>query len=304
VSPGIVWADTAVDLRAFLGERVRVDDPMSRYTTVGVGGPARIVAMPKSAAEVRRIVRYAIARGIPYVAVGKGSNLIVRDGGYDGIVICLATRFTAARVNARTVYAQAGASFAALARKMTKQGRTGLEFGIGIPGTVGGAVHMNAGAFGGEVRDVLERVRIVDEAGAWRTVRAKEIEFSYRHTSLHPAAIVVDATFRCTPGPIRRDVYERSVGRKNTQPIWERSFGSTFVNPPGRFAAEMIEACGLKGERSGGAMISDVHANFIVNVEGKASAADVEGLIERARAEVRKKFGVDLKTEVIVIGNR
>lgn len=299
-----VWEQTATDLRAFLKERLTVDEPMSKHTTLGVGGPARLFAEPASPTEVRRIVRCALTHGVPFVAVGKGSNLIVRDGGYDGVVMCLATRLMAVRINVRTVYAQAGASFAALARKMTRQGRTGLEFGIGIPGSVGGAVRMNAGAFGGEVSDVLERVRIVDESGRWRSLRARDIEFSYRRTSLHPAAIVVDATFRCAPGPIRRDVYDRSIGRKKTQPIWERSFGSTFVNPPGRFAAEMIEACGLKGERLGGAMISDLHANFIVNAEGKASAADVEGLIERARAEVRRKFGVDLKTEVIVIGNR
>jgi len=144
----------------------------------------------------------------------------------------------------------------------------------------------------------------VDETGTLRWVSAKEITFSYRHASLHPAAVVVVAIFRCAPGLVRQDVYERSVGRKRTQPIWERSFGSTFVNPPGRFAAEMIEACGLKGARMGGAMISDLHSNFIINVDGSASASDVEGLMELARTEVKKKFGVDLKTEVIVIGNR
>jgi UDP-N-acetylmuramate dehydrogenase len=115
---------------------------------------------------------------------------------------------------------------------------------------------------------------------------------------------VVAATFRCAPGEVRRDVYERSLARKDTQPIWDRSFGSTFVNPPGRYAAEMIEGCGLKGTRLGGAMISAMHANFIVNAEGNATAADVEGLIELAASEVKKKYGVELKTEVIVIGNR
>jgi UDP-N-acetylmuramate dehydrogenase len=155
-------------------------------------------------------------------------------------------------------------------------GRTGLEFAVGIPGSVGGAVRMNAGAFGGEVKDVLQRVRIVDETGKFRSLQAAGMVFSYRHTSLPKKAVVVDATFSCPPGAIRTDVYERSVGRKKTQPIWERSFGSTFVNPPGRFAAEMIEGCGLKGRRQGGAMFSDLHANFIVNVDGHATAADVD----------------------------
>jgi UDP-N-acetylmuramate dehydrogenase len=269
-----------------------------------VGGAARLMALPNSPGELARVVRYAIAKRLPYVSVGKGSNLIVRDSGYDGIVLQLAAHMTKTRVNRRSVFALGGASMAALARRMTKLGRAGLEVAIGIPGSVGGAVHMTAGAFGGEIKDVLERVRIVDGAGTFRAIAASDLTFSYRHTSLPPRAIVVDATLSCPPGAIRKDVYDRSVGRKQTQPIWERSFGSTFVNPPGRFAAEMIEGCGLKGMRRGGAMFSALHANFIVNVEGAATAADVEGLIELARGEVRKKYGVELKTEVIVIGNR
>jgi len=262
------------------------------------------MVMPKAVAEVQRTVRLANAHGIAYVAVGKGSNLIVRDGGYDGIVIKLAEHMTAVRISQRTVFAQGGTSFAALSRKLTKAGRTGLEFGIGIPGSVGGAVHMNAGAFGGEVGGALVSARIVDPAGAVKTVRASDITFTYRHTTLDPRAIVVAATFKCPPGTVRKDVYDRSVGRKKTQPIWERSFGSTFVNPPGKYAAEMIEGCGLKGTRRGGAMFSDLHANFIINIDGHATAADVEALIDLARTEVKKRYGVELKTEVVVIGDR
>jgi len=300
----IDWSATAERLSAFLQERVRRDEPMSKHTTIGVGGPARVMVLPKTPAEVARVVRVAKVLGVPYLPVGKGSNLIVRDGGYDGIVLQLAEHLTKTRVNARTVWAQGGASFAVLSRKMTKDGRTGLEFGIGIPGSVGGAVRMNAGAFGGEVKDALVRVRLVDESGRLSELSAADISFSYRHTSIPAGAVVVEATFHATPGPIRKDVYERSIGRKATQPIWERSFGSTFVNPPGRYAAEMIEGCGLKGVQRGGAMFSDLHANFIINVEGRATAADVEALIATAQSEVRKKYGVDLKTEVIVIGNR
>ncbi|HXV13174.1 MAG TPA: UDP-N-acetylmuramate dehydrogenase [Candidatus Krumholzibacteria bacterium] len=304
MTSAIDWPGAAVRLSAFLAGRVRVDEPMSKHTTIGVGGPARVMVFPRTPAEVGRVVRLALALGLPYLPVGKGSNLIVRDGGYDGVVIQLAEHMTRVRVDARTVWAEGGASFAALARKMTKAGRTGLEFGIGIPGSVGGAVRMNAGAFGGEVKDALARIRVVDEAGRLRAMAASQIVFSYRHTSIPARAVVVEAVFRCAPGTIRKDVYERSIGRKETQPIWERSFGSTFVNPPGRYAAEMIEGCGLKGTRLGGAMFSDLHANFIVNVEGRASAADVEALIATAQREVKKKYGVDLKTEVIVIGNR
>jgi UDP-N-acetylmuramate dehydrogenase len=291
-------------LRRIFGERLLSDEPMARHTTIGVGGPVRWMVLPKNAPEVGRAVRCASRHGVPFVAVGKGSNLIVRDRGFGGLVIKLAEHMTRVCVYQRLVFAEGGASFAALARKMTKAGRTGLEFGIGIPGTVGGAVHMNAGAFGGEVKDVLVRARIVDAEGRIRPVPAREISFSYRHTSLDPRAVVVGATFRCAPGPVRKDVYERSIGRKRTQPIWERSFGSTFVNPPGRFAAEMIEGCGLKGTRRGGAMISELHANFIINTDGSATAADVEALIELARSEVRKRYGVELKTEVVILGDR
>jgi len=304
VTSAIDWPAVDARLRTFLDTRVRADEPMSKHTTIGVGGPARVLVLPRTPTEVARVVRLARSLHIPYVPVGKGSNLIVRDGGYDGIVMQLAEHMTRVRVNARTVWAEGGTSFAALSRKMTKAGRTGLEFGIGIPGSVGGAVRMNAGAFGGEVKDALARVRIVDETGRLVAIPAAQIAFAYRHTSIPAAAVVVEATFRCAPGTIRQDVYDRSVGRKETQPIWERSFGSTFVNPPGRYAAEMIQGCGLKGSKHGGAMFSDLHANFIINVEGRASAADVEALIATAREEVRKKYGVELKTEVIVIGNR
>lgn len=291
-------------LRRIFKERLRENEPMSKHTTVGVGGPVRWMVLPARASEVQRTVRLANEHNIACVAVGKGSNLIVRDKGYDGIVIKLAEHMTDVRLTPRTVVAEGGASFAALARKMTKAGRTGLEFGIGIPGSVGGAVHMNAGAFGGEVSEALVSARIVDADGALSTVRARDITFTYRHTTLDPRAIVVAATFKCAPGTVRKDVYERSIGRKKTQPIWERSFGSTFVNPPGKFAAELIQGCGLKGRKQGGAMFSDLHANFIINIDGSATAADVEALIDLARTEVKKRYGVELKTEVVVIGDR
>jgi len=241
---------------------------------------------------------------LPYIVVGKGSNLIVRDGGYDGMIVKMGTYLSTIRMNQRTVFAEGGASFARLSRNVTGQGRTGLEFGIGIPGTVGGAVVMNAGAFGGEVSDVLLRIKLVSAEGVERVISAGEIEAGYRKTNLPKGAIVLSAAFRCPPGSVDKETYRRALGRKETQPISERTFGSTFVNPPGDYAARMIEACGLKGTCRGGAMVSEQHANFIVNVDGDAMASDVEGLIQLMKREVKKKFGVSLKTEVIVIGNR
>jgi UDP-N-acetylmuramate dehydrogenase len=297
-------ADVATSLRRIVGDGLRVDEAMSRHTTIGVGGRARFMAVPRNMRQVAKVVRCALVAGIDYVVVGKGSNLIVRDGGYDGVVIKMGTHLSKIRINRQTVLAEGGASFARLSRNMTRKGRTGMEFGIGIPGTVGGAVVMNAGAFGGDVSGILVRVRLVDRDGTERVLKTGDIEFGYRKTSIPKGSIVLSATFKCAPGEIDKDTYNRSLGRKETQPISERTFGSTFVNPPDDFAARMIEACGLKGARRGGAMVSDKHANFIVNMDGKATARDVEGLIRLMRREVKNKFGVTLKTEVIVIGNR
>jgi len=291
-------------LRSIVGDDLRCDEPMSRHTTIGVGGAARFMVAPRNMEQVTKLVRFARSSGIEYIVVGKGSNLIVRDGGYDGMVVKLGTHLSKTRMNRASVLAEGGASFARLARNMTRQGRTGLEFAVGIPGTVGGAVVMNAGAFGGEVADVVKRVKLVGADGKQRVLLAKDIVFRYRGSSIPRDSVVLSATFSCPPGQIDKKTYQRSLGRKETQPISERTFGSTFVNPPGDFAARMIEACGLKGARRGGAKISEKHANFIVNSGGDATARDVEYLIRLMRREVKSNFGVTLKTEVIVIGNR
>jgi len=302
--PQVDWKRVARDLGRILRGGPQEEEPMSRHTTIGVGGSARLMAVPATMAQVAKLVRYAGENEIEYFVLGKGSNLIVRDGGYDGIVIKISTHLGKVKVNRLTVRAEGGASFAALSRKMTKMGRAGMEFGIGIPGTVGGAVRMNAGAFGGEVCDILQRVRIVDADGETSVLTPDDLDFGYRRSGLPEGAVVLSATFHCPPGRVDRETYRRSVGRKETQPIDERTFGSTFVNPPGDFAARMVESCGLKGHRIGGAMVSTRHANFIVNVEGTAKASDVEELIGLMRTQVREKYGVTLRTEVIVIGNR
>jgi UDP-N-acetylmuramate dehydrogenase len=298
------WKALAQELEGMLGGVARADEPMSQHTTIGVGGSARLLVEPASIGELSAVVRAAGRHGVRFVAVGKGSNLIVRDGGYDGVIIKLGRNMSKVTVNRRTVRAEGGASFARLCRTMTRAGRAGLEFGIGIPGSVGGAVWMNAGAFGGEVSGVLRRVRVVDGTGEVQTLAASAIEFSYRRTSLPEGVIVAAATFACAPGSINEEAYRRALGRKETQPIDERTFGSTFVNPPGDYAARLIEACGLKGVRRGGAEISTKHANFIVNPDGNATAADVEALIGLMRDRVREKHGVILKTEVVIIGNQ
>ncbi|MGD8413393.1 MAG: UDP-N-acetylmuramate dehydrogenase, partial [Candidatus Latescibacterota bacterium] len=234
-------------MKRIVGDGLRCDEPMSKHTTIGVGGAARFMVTPRNMEQVGELVRYARSAGVDYVIVGKGSNLIVRDGGYDGIVVKMGTYMSKTRLNRRTVLAEGGTSFARLARNVTKKGRTGLEFAVGIPGTVGGAVVMNAGAFGGEVANVLRRVKLVDADGKQRVLGTKDIRFRYRGTDIPRDSVVLSATFNCPPGRVDTDTYKRALARKETQPISERTFGSTFVNPPGDFAARMIEACGLKG---------------------------------------------------------
>jgi UDP-N-acetylmuramate dehydrogenase len=278
-------------------------EPLSRHTTIGVGGPATVFIRPVSFEEVAALTSLARRKGIEFMVIGRGSNLLVRDGGYDGLVIKLTKNLSRIHVNKHTVRAEAGVSFSMLGRRMTRMQRTGLEFAVGIPGSVGGAVRMNAGSWGRDVSSVLRRVKLLNEKGKISVLAAKDIEFGYRTSSLHRRAIVLSATFFCPQGEVDEEIVRKTAGKKKTQPLSQRSFGSTFVNPPGDYAGRLIEQCGLKGARRGGAMISDKHANFIVNVGENTRASDIEALIELAKQEVRAKFGISLEPEVYIVGH-
>jgi len=292
------------DIKAKLGSSLRVDEPMSRHTTIGLGGKARMVALPRTIAQVVFLVRYAIRENMRYVVIGRGSNLLVRDGGFEGLVIKIAGNLAKVTFNAGSVRAEAGASLSSLARRAVKMQRSGLEFAVGIPGSVGGAVKMNAGAFGREIADVLLRVRLIDGKGELVSLRPGRGDFTYRKSHLPRGAVVLSASFECRSGSVDRVMLAKSLGRRDTQPLESRSFGSTFVNPPGDFAGRLIEACGLKGKRIGGAMISSKHANFILNVGTNTRAGDVEELMKLAKKKVKEKFGINLKPEVVVIGEK
>jgi len=292
------------ELRKACPRGVRVDEPMSKHTTFGAGGKAWFFAVPRRVTEMIAVVRTAIKLGLPYIGVGRGSNLIVRDGGYEGLIIQAASNLAGFRLLKRTAHAEAGLSFTKLGKVLTKNGRPGFEFAVGIPGSVGGAVRMNAGAFGSELSNVLKSARLIDGNGKIIVLRPEEMAFRYRGSTLPPKAIVLSAIFRCPPGEIDDARLQQSLSRKHTQPLSERTFGSTFTNPRGGFAGQMIEACGLKGERRGGAMVSKKHANFMVNVGEGTRANDVEDLIEFVADRVEVKFGVRLKPEVVIIGNR
>jgi UDP-N-acetylmuramate dehydrogenase len=292
------------ELRRVCPRGVRLDEPMSKHTTFGAGGKAWFFAAPHRAPELVSVVRTAVKWGLPYMGVGRGSNLLVRDGGYEGLIIQVAGNLAGFRVLKRTAHAEAGLSFTKLGRVLTRNGRPGFEFAVGIPGSVGGAVRMNAGAFGSELSNVFKSAKLIDGNGKIVVLKPEEMAFRYRGSTLPPNSIVLSAIFHCPPGEIDEVRLQQSLGRKHTQPLSERTFGSTFRNPRSGYAGQMIEACGLKGERRGGAMVSKKHANFMVNVGEGTRANDVEDLIEFVADRVEVKFGVRLKPEVIIIGNR
>jgi len=301
------------DLRARLGPGVAFDVPMSRHTSLRVGGPVDALATPANRTELADLLALCRRRGWPHRVVGAGFNLLVRDEGLDGVAIQL-TRFRALTWCAGLggggagahVAAEAGVSHASLTRLCTRQGLAGLEFGAGIPGTIGGWVAMNAGIGTREVKDVIESVELqVPGEDASRSLDARDLQFRYRELrGTPPGAVLLGATFRVepsTPEVVQAAVDAQLSRRAARQPLDAPSCGSVFKNPPSDFAGRLIEAAGLKGERVGGAQISEVHANFIVN-RGGATAADVLALIEHARERVASTTGIELETEVRIVG--
>ena len=292
-------------LRAFASpERVLEDEPMSRHTTFRLGGPADVLFLPASAEETARAIQAARALNEPCFVMGNGSNLLVKDGGVRGLVIEIGEPMSGIAVEGTTVRAQAGASLTHLAREAAAASLQGLAFASGIPGSVGGAVAMNAGAYGGEIKDVLTRTLVLERGTpVWKT--AEELHLSYRNSDvLRQGLIVLEAEFGLASGDreaILAEMSELARRRREKQPLTMPSAGSTFKRPEGHFAGALIEASGLKGFKVGGAQVSELHAGFIVNAGG-ATARDVLDLIEAVTARVRADSGVTLEPEVRVIG--
>ena len=283
---------------------VEPDAGLARLTTIGTGGPARFLARPTTVGELAAVLAWASQEGLPIAVIGLGSNLLVADEGYDGIALRLEGELAAIEIDGTTVRAGGGASLAAVVRRATEAGLAGIEFGCAIPGTVGGAVRMNAGAYGSEIRDVLGTAEVVSAAGT-RRGGPDDLDLSYRHSNVRRCEVVAAAVLRLERGvrdEIRARVREMQRRRSESQPRKARTFGSVFKNPAeGRGAGALIEACGLKGHAIGGARISTVHANFIENA-GEARSADVAALVALARTCVRERFGVDLEHEVELLG--
>ena len=293
-------------LKEYLPElQVLCDEPMSRYTSFRIGGPAKRMAFPK-AAELVRLLELAETCGARPLVIGKGSNLLVADEGLDRLVVNTSGMDRMELTEApNTILAEAGVSLAKLATFACKEGLTGLEFAHGIPGTLGGAVCMNAGAYDGEMKQVITDVTVYFPGEGVRVLSCEEMDFGYRHSLLsdRPEAVVVSAVMRLQAGEesaIRGKMQELMGRRKASQPLEYPSAGSTFKRPVGHFAGTLIDQCGLKGLTVGGAQVSTKHAGFVINIGG-ATCADVTELIRQVQARVMEEKGVWLEPEVRVI---
>lgn len=277
---------------------------LARLTTVGIGGPARAFARPETLRELEWALAWAAERGLPARPVGLGSNLLVADEGVEALVVKLAGELASIEVRGGTLVAGGGAPNAVCLHRARAAALGGFEFACAIPGTAGGGVRMNAGAYGADWAGIVERALVVDGEGS-RWLSADELALSYRHSSLLPGQVVARVEFRLASRPereIRAIVGDLQERRKATQPTNKRTFGSVFKNPQHELGAgQMLEACGLKGHRIGGAVISPRHANFIENAGG-ARALDALALMAEARRRALEQFGVVLEREVELLG--
>ena len=281
------------------------DEPMDTHTTFRIGGPAAVFVKPADREEVRWAVQCAVSQDVPFMVVGNGSNLLVSDQGFPGMVLHLGSDYSRIEVNDRTILAEAGASLSKTARAALEHGLTGLEFAAGIPGSVGGAVSMNAGAYGGEIAHVLAWADVMTPDGEFLRLTARDLDLSYRHSLVFERDyIVLAACFQLEegrPDEILSKMEDLAGRRRDKQPLEYPSAGSTFKRPEGYFAGKLIEDAGLKGYTVGGAQVSEKHAGFVIN-KGGADADEVAFLIRQVQKKVAARFGVNLETEVRLIG--
>ncbi len=299
------WIELARAIRSHCpGMELREEEPMSRHTTFRIGGPARLMAFPKTVVEVQKLLILAKEWGVVPSLVGNGSDLLVADEGIDGLVI-KSEGMTEVTVSGSQIVASSGVLLPALANLAREHSLSGLEFAQGIPGSLGGAISMNAGAYGGEMADVITQVEYLDEQGQIVTRSGAELELSYRHSFFTGKdCFILGATLELQPGDgqtIREKMEDCANRRREKQPLQQPSAGSTFKRPPGQFAAALIDQCGLRGRRVGDAQVSEKHAGFLVNL-GKATCRDMLALICEVQEEVKRQKGVELELEVKVLG--
>ncbi|MCP0886324.1 UDP-N-acetylmuramate dehydrogenase [Ligilactobacillus sp. WILCCON 0076] len=283
---------------------VLADEPLEKYTNTNTGGPADCLVFPDNIQETQNLLTFAKKNNIPVTVIGNASNLIVKDGGIPGLVLML-TKLNKISIKENEVIAQAGASLIRVTQSAYHAGFTGLEFASGIPGSIGGAVFMNAGAYGGEMKDVIKKVEVVSRFGELKTYQNSELHFSYRHSRLQEEDdVVLQVTFSLVPGDkkvIRSKMDQLNFLRASKQPLEYPSCGSVFKRPKGHFTGKLICDAGLQGYQSGGAQVSKKHAGFIVNIDN-ATATDYLNVISHIQTEIKARFDVTLETEVRVIG--
>ncbi len=286
-------------------EQILIEEPMKKHTTFRIGGPAEYLILPQTAEEIADVVKLCRQEEIPWYIVGNGSNLLVADEGVRGVVIQLLRNFNQIQVEGCQIRMQAGAQNAAVAKRALDASLTGFEFAAGIPGTIGGAVVMNAGAYGGEMKDILKEVTVLDQNGMIRTIPAEELELGYRTSIIaRKGYVVLEAVIVLKTGDpkeIKAAMDDLKEKRVTKQPLEYPSAGSTFKRPEGYFAGKLIMDAGLRGFSVGGAQISEKHCGFVIN-KGNATAKDVTELMDETKKIVMEKFGVALEPEVKRLG--
>ncbi len=292
------------ELKSIVKGNLLENEPMSKHTTYGIGGPAMAYINPKDRFDLFNILKFSTKNEIPVYFIGTGSNLLVADNGIEGIVLTPAKSLKQLEIKKNRVVAESGVMLGKLVKECIKHNLTGLESLIGVPGTLGGALVMNAGAFGGEISNFLESVDIMTMSGEINTFSNSDIDFSYRFSSFKKDEFILLARFKLqteVPEIINHKKLKASSGRKTNQPLRYRSAGSVFKNHKDYAAGYLIDNAGLKGTKIGDAEISTHHANFFIN-HGNASASDISALIRIAREAVLKKFGIELELEIQTLG--
>lgn len=286
-------------------DNVKLQEPMSKHTTFRIGGPADFYLCPHSTKEVQQTVQICKEENLPYFILGNGSNLLVSDKGYRGAIIQLWKNFSDISVKDCCITAKAGALLSKVAAEALEEGLTGMEFASGIPGTIGGAVFMNAGAYGGEMKDIIKEVKVLDDQGEIRVLSNEEMKLGYRTSIVKEKGYTVLSAVlqlkKAEVSVIRETMEDLKNRRTSKQPLDMPSAGSTFKRPEGYFAGKLIMDSGLRGFSVGGAQVSEKHCGFVVN-KGGATAEDVTALIREVQRRVKEKFGVELETEVRFLG--
>lgn len=286
-------------------DNVKLQEPMSKHTTFRIGGPADFYLCPHSTKEVQQTVQICKEENLPYFILGNGSNLLVSDKGYRGVIIQLWKNFSDISVKDCCITAKAGALLSKVAAEALEEGLTGMEFASGIPGTIGGAVFMNAGAYGGEMKDIIKEVKVLDDQGEVRVLSNEEMKLGYRTSIVKEKGYtVLSAVLQLKKGDvsvIRETMEDLKNRRTSKQPLDMPSAGSTFKRPEGYFAGKLIMDAGLRGYTVGGAQVSEKHCGFVIN-HANATAADVRQLMQDVKEKVKEQFGVELEPEVKMIG--